>query len=470
LKALAAGVVAAVVLPVLALGAGVVLLGGASASTATTSALGAGVLVDQLGWSPVLADALARGVAGAGAWVPGCTPRIALVAAVVETESAGGRGRHISATGDTDPRVIGPALDGTTPGTAVVPDTDGGRWDGDARWDHAVGIAQFLPATWAASGLDASGDGVADPHNVYDAVASQVAKLCRDGSGLHTEADERRALFAYNAAGWYVDQVLATAADIQARLDQAGPGAASGPTVERPGGGTVELATVGGITVARPVAGRLEALLGAAAADGIDLGGSGWRSTQSQIDLRRTNGCPDVYQAPPESCRVPTAIPGTSMHEIGEAVDFTVGGSTITSGSPAFGWRPTPPASGSSTSRASPGTGRPTAGSGQVTTGRPRPLPRSVAPRPSPDVAAIPRLHARVTPGGSPARNGGQHQWAGTAPGRSITASDSPTKEEDQCHSEPHLGPTPTRTAPRTWPASAAAWAPPRPTWSCCGC
>jgi hypothetical protein len=337
-KAALAAVVGAVVAPAVALGAGAVLMMGATATGAPVSAVGAAVLVERLGWSPVLADAVAGAVAAADARVPGCRPRVALVAAVVEIEAGGGRGRTITPAGDTDPKVIGPALDGTTPGTARVADTDGGRWDGDARWDHAVGIAQFLPSTWAGGGIDGNGDGIADPHNVYDAAASQVAKLCRDGGPLATEADERRALFAYNAAGWYVDEVMAKAADIQALVDEAGPASGDQTTVERPGGGTLELATVGGITVARDVAPKLQALLSAAAGDGVVLGGSGWRSTQSQVELRKANGCPDVYTAPPESCAVPTAIPGTSMHEIGEAVDFTADGRTLTTGSPAFAW------------------------------------------------------------------------------------------------------------------------------------
>jgi hypothetical protein len=336
-KAVLAAVVAAVMLPVVALGAGAVLLMGSAAGT-PTSAVGAGVLVNRLGWSPVLADAVARAVAGAEARVPGCRPRMALVAAVVEIEAGGGRGRTISPAGDTDPRVIGVALDGTLAGHATIADTGGGRWDGDATWDRAVGIAQFLPSTWAASGLDGNGDGIADPHNVYDAVASQVAKLCRDGHPLAFEADERRALFAYNAAGWYVDEVLAKAAEIQAMIDEAGPGVADAPAAERPGGGTLELATVGGITVARHLAGPLEALLTAAAADGVALGGSGWRSTQRQIELRRDNGCPDVYSSPAESCAVPTAIPGTSMHEIGEAVDFTASGQSLDRAGRGFAW------------------------------------------------------------------------------------------------------------------------------------
>lgn len=275
MKALVAAMAMAVAAPVVALGAGAVLVMGGTAAGSPASAAGAGVLVERLGWSPVLADAVAGAVAGAEARVPGCRPRMALVAAVVEIEAGGGQGRTITPTGDTDPRVIGPALDGSLAGHATIADTDGGRWDGDATWDHAVGIAQFLPSTWAASGLDANGDGVADPHNVYDAVASQVAKLCRDGDPLAAEADERRALFAYNPAGWYVEQVLAKAAEIQAMIDEAGPAADEVTTVARPGGGTLKLATAGGITVARDLGPQLEALLAAAAADGVVLGGSG---------------------------------------------------------------------------------------------------------------------------------------------------------------------------------------------------
>ncbi len=46
------------------------------------------------------------------------------------------------------------------------------------------------------------------------------------------------------------------------------------------------------------------------------------RSTAKQAQLRIDNGCPDVYDSPASSCRVPTAIPGTSKHERGEAIDI----------------------------------------------------------------------------------------------------------------------------------------------------
>ena len=75
-----------------------------------------------------------------------------------------------------------------------------------------------------------------------------------------------------------------------------------------------------------------------AAKAGIPLSGGGFRTKQRQIELRKINGCPDVWTAPASSCRVPTAIPGRSLHEIGMAIDITSGGRSLTSKSPGFKW------------------------------------------------------------------------------------------------------------------------------------
>ncbi len=88
----------------------------------------------------------------------------------------------------------------------------------------------------------------------------------------------------------------------------------------------VPLATVRGITVNAQIADRLEAMLAAAAADGISLSGSGYRSSASQVALRRQNcGTSDyaVWNMPVWQCTPPTAKPGTSMHERGLAIDFS---------------------------------------------------------------------------------------------------------------------------------------------------
>lgn len=93
---------------------------------------------------------------------------------------------------------------------------------------------------------------------------------------------------------------------------------ASGVSVQ----GSGSQVTVGGITVDASISGQVQDMLSAAAGDGLILTGSGWRSNARQIQLRTINGCPDVWSSSPSSCRVPTAIPGTSMHEQGLAIDF----------------------------------------------------------------------------------------------------------------------------------------------------
>lgn len=69
---------------------------------------------------------------------------------------------------------------------------------------------------------------------------------------------------------------------------------------------------------------RLQAMISAAAAEGRTIGvGSGYRTVEEQIALRRKNGCPDVWSSPASSCDVATAIPGSSMHNKGLAADIT---------------------------------------------------------------------------------------------------------------------------------------------------
>jgi cell wall-associated NlpC family hydrolase len=96
---------------------------------------------------------------------------------------------------------------------------------------NAVGWMQFLPSTWEDWGVDANGDGVADPWNPTDAVYAAARYLA--AAGAHD--DLPRAIFAYNHAQWYVDDVLAGAArfaadPLAASLLLAVP--SSGPSVE----------------------------------------------------------------------------------------------------------------------------------------------------------------------------------------------------------------------------------------------
>jgi LAS superfamily LD-carboxypeptidase LdcB len=94
---------------------------------------------------------------------------------------------------------------------------------------------------------------------------------------------------------------------------------------------------VRGITVAESIADNLERLLSAASSDGITFGGGGYRDPQQQQRLREAH-CPNPRTSPASSCHPPTARPGHSMHERGLAIDFTVGGRTLTRSSSGFRW------------------------------------------------------------------------------------------------------------------------------------
>jgi hypothetical protein len=76
----------------------------------------------------------------------------------------------------------------------------------------ALGPMQFMPATWAGWGIDAFGQtGPPDVMNPLDAVPSAARMLCADGAG--NPATLRQAIFDYNHANWYVDEVLALASE-----------------------------------------------------------------------------------------------------------------------------------------------------------------------------------------------------------------------------------------------------------------
>jgi peptidoglycan hydrolase CwlO-like protein len=111
-----------------------------------------------------------------------------------------------------------------------------------------------------------------------------------------------------------------------------------------PGGlATVTCPHGGSITVAGSIADNVQALLNAAAADGVSLcARSGWRSPEEQIQLRRQHcGSSNyaIYYMPASQCSPPTARPGSSMHERGLAIDFSCnGGGAIRYGNECWNW------------------------------------------------------------------------------------------------------------------------------------
>jgi membrane-bound lytic murein transglycosylase B len=190
----------------------------------------------------------------AAAWAAGFDPDCRLpwpvLAGIGRIESNhglfGGPATRFSAGGTVSPRITGPPLDGN--GVARIPDSDGGRWDGDATWDRAVGPMQFIPTTWASLGRDGNGDRVADPNNLFDAAVSAAGYLCLSGDGdLGDPARLRQAIYSYNHSWPYVDAVLGWARLYQGGVTT-GPAVPSGP----PAPSTTAAPTTGAPTTGPP--------------------------------------------------------------------------------------------------------------------------------------------------------------------------------------------------------------------------
>ena len=144
-----------------------------------------------------------------------------VVAGIGKVESNHGRlgGAELQDDGTVSPPIIGVALDGSGD-TQEIRDTDGGLYDNDGVYDRAVGPMQFIPQTWVSVGMDADRNGVADPHDIDDAIPSAAAYLCGAGGG--DPARLRQAIWTYNHSWQYVDEVLAWATRY-ATLTPAGP-------------------------------------------------------------------------------------------------------------------------------------------------------------------------------------------------------------------------------------------------------
>ncbi|MFB7651652.1 MULTISPECIES: lytic transglycosylase domain-containing protein [unclassified Streptomyces] len=136
---------------------------------------------------------------------PGCRLPWELLAAIGKVESGQARGGAVDRKGATLSRITGPPLNGR--GFALIRDTDGGAHDGDTVYDRAVGPMQFLPSTWARWGADGSGDGRADPNNIFDAALAAGHYLCAGDRDLRRAADLDRAILSYNNSRSYLELV-----------------------------------------------------------------------------------------------------------------------------------------------------------------------------------------------------------------------------------------------------------------------
>lgn len=222
------GVVAAVA----AAGAGATLVGimllGMTAVGARAPAVAGS---EAAGIPPVVFAAYLAAETNANMISGGCVVDWPVIAGIWKVESGHATygGATIDPTGRRTPPIYGPTLDGTTPGTQIIADTDGGALDQDPTWDRAVGPAQFLPSSWRAYGQDGNGDGTANPHNVYDAALATAAYLCgRTPGDYHDPGDLARAIRGYNRSDEYVAAVVDWVAYYRAFAHTAGQITADG--------------------------------------------------------------------------------------------------------------------------------------------------------------------------------------------------------------------------------------------------
>ncbi|MGW7240167.1 lytic transglycosylase domain-containing protein [Streptomyces sp. NPDC054804] len=176
--------------------------------TASSSSIGTAVSrgAAEAGIPATVLDAYKKAEAELRGSKPGCNLPWQLLAAIGKVESGQARGGDVDAEGNTLHRILGPQLDGN--GFALIPDTDGGQYDGNSQYDQAVGPMQFIPSTWAWAGRDGNGDGVKDPNNVYDAALAAGHYLCRNGWDLSVQADMNSAILSYNNSQDYLNLVL----------------------------------------------------------------------------------------------------------------------------------------------------------------------------------------------------------------------------------------------------------------------
>jgi LAS superfamily LD-carboxypeptidase LdcB len=197
-------------------------------------------------------------------------------------------------------------------------------------------------AAGAKQAQEAAAEELAD---VEAALAQQQAFAADLEARLNARLAEAESLRTLDAAlsDRLTQEQAALAAQLAAATQPPAQAVGTSQIAPAPGGlATVSCPAGGSITVAGSIAENVQALLNDAAADGVMLCGGGYRDPQEQIELRMAHCGTSyyaIYQMPASQCDPPTAIPGTSMHEQGLAIDFTCnGGGTVSTGDECWDW------------------------------------------------------------------------------------------------------------------------------------
>lgn len=166
--------------------------------------IAAGIPSGPLGIPGVVLQAYKLAATRVGAETPNCKLPWFLLAGIGRIESGHAGNGNVDEYGNTRSAILGPALDGTLAGNAVILDAQG-------NGARAMGPMQFIPSTWASWGSDANGDGKSDPHNIFDATYSAGRYLCAGVNDIMAGNNAVSAVFRYNHSMAYVTNVLAWA-------------------------------------------------------------------------------------------------------------------------------------------------------------------------------------------------------------------------------------------------------------------
>jgi len=146
-----------------------------------------------------------------------------------------------------------------------------------------------------------------------------------------------------SCGGSYVSGLCPGPSNVKCCQSGGGGGGGGGGASCAPAGtvGGVALCSWGSCKVSTRIGSQFANMMNAAAAAGRRMGcASSFRDPADQIRLRKQN-CGtsnyDIYQKPSSQCNPPTAIPGTSQHEKGLAVDLNCNGGSF-GGTSCFSW------------------------------------------------------------------------------------------------------------------------------------
>jgi hypothetical protein len=194
-----------------------------------------------------------------------------------------------------------------------------------ARQDQEAAVAQIEASRQQQAGFAAAVD-----RRLEGALAESAGLDELDATVAKEVADAQEALRRQAEAAGVVLPPTSTTSPPRA------------PNIPLPQIPSVSVVNVGGFMVNTVIAQQFGALLMHFAATGLKLGGGAYRSPAGQIATRMNNCGTDyysIYEKPASQCSPPTARPGTSMHELGMAIDFTCNGSLINSHTdPCFLW------------------------------------------------------------------------------------------------------------------------------------